>query len=482
MMRVEYFSFLFVFILPCVSETLSETFDDGDENVAASNLPFRHELEDVARGFREKLREELSNLEMEMYEEFLKLLQDIDKAQGNLTEKLTEELSRKVVDVMSKFEKVMAYSTERTEVLNDKMKELFSTLAEWAEHGRPSNAHRDRQKTSVKRRRKVRRDNADRSKRHTGLLAPEDELLLRDVSAVKKLLELDPEDFPIMEGMDDMDAFLDRSIDFDGDLEIDDSDFVLREFVPGTKSKFILKSEPSQEQQRNAPSKSVLPRNCYDLLKEGNTQNGVYFIYPSGNGAATEVWCNQESDGGGWTTIVNRRDGSNPPVNFNVTSDLYDNGFGHPSSNHWIGLEVMHMLTQGRSYKLRVILQDGNGNSTFASYGIFRVGSKVENYTLEVEDYDTNSTADDAFSIHSGKPFVYPIPDSGEGCSHNLGVGWWYLEYPLCFQALATGQFQQTGDEETKASAASAGLEWTAWKGNDVSLLSMAFMIRPVSA
>lgn len=79
-----------------------------------------------------------------------------------------------------------------------------------------------------------------------------------------------------------------------------------------------------------------------------------------------------------------------------------------------------------------------------------------------------------------GKIFHYF--STGEGCSHNLGVGWWYLEYPLCFQALATGQFQQTGDEETKASAASAGLEWTAWKGNDVSLLSMAFMIRPVSA
>lgn len=44
------------------------------------------------------------------------------------------------------------------------------------------------------------------------------------------------------------------------------------------------------------------PRNidCQDYLWEGYRQNGLYTIYPQ-KGGRLEVYCDQQTDGGGWT-------------------------------------------------------------------------------------------------------------------------------------------------------------------------------------
>ena len=44
--------------------------------------------------------------------------------------------------------------------------------------------------------------------------------------------------------------------------------------------------------------------NCKDLLDAGNDQSGVYTIHMPGSGVSKSVYCDQQSDGGGWLVSV----------------------------------------------------------------------------------------------------------------------------------------------------------------------------------
>jgi len=48
-------------------------------------------------------------------------------------------------------------------------------------------------------------------------------------------------------------------------------------------------------------------KNCQDLLVNGYTTSGIYTIDPDGAGGATPIncYCDQTSDGGGWTLVFN---------------------------------------------------------------------------------------------------------------------------------------------------------------------------------
>ena len=44
-----------------------------------------------------------------------------------------------------------------------------------------------------------------------------------------------------------------------------------------------------------------LPWDCLDLQRAGFTQSGQYKVYPDDAGDPFFVWCDMETDGGGWT-------------------------------------------------------------------------------------------------------------------------------------------------------------------------------------
>ena len=43
------------------------------------------------------------------------------------------------------------------------------------------------------------------------------------------------------------------------------------------------------------------PTDCADILAEGVTESGVYTIKPLDSGEPLPVYCDMETDGGGWT-------------------------------------------------------------------------------------------------------------------------------------------------------------------------------------
>lgn len=95
-----------------------------------------------------------------------------------------------------------------------------------------------------------------------------------------------------------------------------------------------------------------------------------------------QVYCDQETAGGGWTVIQRRKDGS---VDFYRGWQDYKNGFGELTGEFWLGLDNIHQLTRyGKQNYLRVDLE----NVLFAEYSNFAVDNETNKYKLTVGGYN----------------------------------------------------------------------------------------------
>ena len=119
---------------------------------------------------------------------------------------------------------------------------------------------------------------------------------------------------------------------------------------------------------------------CAELYKSGKRNSGVYTINPDGL-SAFDVYCDQTTAGGGWTVFQKRMDG---PVDFYRVWADYKRGFGNLNGEFWLRLDKIHRLTSSGKYKLRADLEDSTGNTVYAKYGLFAVGSKGTKYQLSV--------------------------------------------------------------------------------------------------
>lgn len=62
-------------------------------------------------------------------------------------------------------------------------------------------------------------------------------------------------------------------------------------------------------------------------------------------------------------------------------TDLYNmQGFGDPLGEHWLGNDVIHLLTMSRDYNLQVQLQDIEGNQAYSQYDHFYIDGEEKKY------------------------------------------------------------------------------------------------------
>ena len=118
-------------------------------------------------------------------------------------------------------------------------------------------------------------------------------------------------------------------------------------------------------------------------MRQGASQSGVYFIQPNNSNNSFSVYCDMETDGGGWTVLLKRQDGS---VDFYRNWTDCKNGFGNLEGEYWLGLDNMYLLTHqsGDPPQLRVDLADWEGNTAFAKYDQFSVGDEDSDYSLDL--------------------------------------------------------------------------------------------------
>ncbi|EDO30507.1 predicted protein, partial [Nematostella vectensis] len=180
------------------------------------------------------------------------------------------------------------------------------------------------------------------------------------------------------------------------------------------------------------------------------------------------VYCDQTTDGGGWTVFQRRQDGSE---DFYRGWADYKSGFGNLTGEFWLGLDKIFALTHQTENTLRVDLMDWANNTRFAEYEEFAVMGESDLYKLAVGDYTGN--AGDSMTYSNGIAFSTKDRDNDPQSSKNCVVlhkgAWWYRN---CHSANLNGMYHGGGSYANKVS-------WYVWLGHDYSLKRTEMKTRP---
>ena len=201
---------------------------------------------------------------------------------------------------------------------------------------------------------------------------------------------------------------------------------------------------------------------CKDAYQNGLTTSGVYIINPD-NQNEFMVYCDMDTDGGGWTLIHCRFDGS---VSFDRNWTDYEIGFGNKTGEYWLGLSYIHRLTTSASQDLRVDMEDFEGGSAYARYTTFTVANAADSYRLLVSGY--SGTAGDALTYNSGQKFS--TKDRGSNCAKQRKGPWWYRGCSYSHLNSKYYSSRHVGDV--------GGVTWYYWKNTWYSLKTASMKLR----
>ena len=151
-----------------------------------------------------------------------------------------------------------------------------------------------------------------------------------------------------------------------------------------------------------------------------------------------QIWCDMTTDGGGWTVIQRRKDGS---VNFYRNWNDYKNGFGDISGEFWLGNDWIHRLTSRGQHELRIDFNSGK----YAKYSRFSVAGECEKYRLSVAGFSGN--VGDQLAYHNNHFFSTKDRDNDKrsgNCAIFHSGAWWY---DYCYYSNLNGIYGVQGDK-----------------------------------
>uniref|UniRef100_A0A182Q6N4 Fibrinogen C-terminal domain-containing protein n=1 Tax=Anopheles farauti TaxID=69004 RepID=A0A182Q6N4_9DIPT len=221
-----------------------------------------------------------------------------------------------------------------------------------------------------------------------------------------------------------------------------------------------------------ADEKNQFPENVYSSCKNVPTNvTGVQKLQPEKPfKQPITVLCDQEYESGGWVVIQNRFDGS---TNFYRNWQEYKNGFGNLDGEFWLGLDRIHQLTVSGPHELIVLLEDFDGNKTYARYDQFEIGDENQKYILtKINEY--KGTAGDSLGGAKGMKFSTLDSDNdtwSSQCAVSYTGAWWYS---ACHSSNLNGQYLR-GDTKEYAT----GMVWSTFRGHYHALKTSRMMIRP---
>ncbi len=183
-----------------------------------------------------------------------------------------------------------------------------------------------------------------------------------------------------------------------------------------------------------------------------------------------------------------------------MTIILFIKGFGSLRGEFWIGNEVIHTLTNGKNYQLRIDLVDWNDNHYIADYDNFKIDSEKNFYRLHIDgsSYRGNASKDIQDDLNYGlnahnngyfQTYDHSIYSSNSNnnnnnkrrkqhnCAYKTGGAWWFLNETLCLPVNLNGIYVSGA-----SSPQTRGIKWLAMNNHDknYSLKKSKMKIRPV--
>ncbi|GIY22331.1 techylectin-5A [Caerostris darwini] len=213
------------------------------------------------------------------------------------------------------------------------------------------------------------------------------------------------------------------------------------------------------------PTADEKPRDCSEISLGSAKQSGVYTIWPSWqllSKPPLEVYCDMETEGGGWT-VIQRRGSFPQQQDFNQDWENYKTGFGNISQEFWLGNDNIFALTNQKECEVRFDLEDDGGEHSYAVYEVFRIEGESTSYTLHIKNYSGN--AGDGMKNYGGNKFSTKDKELTTKAEQS-GGGWWFGDSRY---SNPNGKFQSSYPKS---------IYWYNWRKYD-GLKSVEIKIRP---
>ena len=203
-------------------------------------------------------------------------------------------------------------------------------------------------------------------------------------------------------------------------------------------------------------------------------QSGLYAIRdPCSAGsdlystARLTVYCDMETDGGGWI-VIQRRNASMGWVNFYRNWADYEKGFGDWDGEFWIGLKNIHKLTNQQNMALNITVWNSTGNSINWNYQLFGIYDKTNRYAVSALSGSSGSgSIFGAFEHGAGSSFHFNTYDyyvGSNNCVFSRQSGWWYYSGRCSDYANPNGRHHPSGIYGTHSTG--ERLFWRTSSGN----------------
>ncbi|KAM7352216.1 uncharacterized protein ACRADG_004849 isoform 2-T2 [Cochliomyia hominivorax] len=341
---------------------------------------------------QQQINTELEELQIQKREKQIQRINDLEKNYSNLIElfnavrKSEERLIEKNADLEEKTLKISVEGKNRTNSINMLFKEVES----------------------------LSQNNLDLEAKYLELYKLYENVSSANDILEKRLYTMAEHESDLLSNLEELKIFEQNKVEFD--IRVDK--------LPKLKQSCV---------------EQTIPTDCATATKCTN-KSGYYNISVSGTETKEIlVYCDTETNGGGWLHILRRHNSSN---DFSRPWSDYVHGFGDVELNYWLGLENLHALTNNNGQQeLYIYIKNSGEESRFAHYDNFVVGNSSEFYELKsVGTY--NGTAGDVMAYIVGTKFSTTDVDNdtweNRSCASRYESGWWYGE---CADLVPTAYF-----------------------------------------
>ena len=170
------------------------------------------------------------------------------------------------------------------------------------------------------------------------------------------------------------------------------------------------------------------------------------------NSARLVVYCDMETDGGGWI-VIQRRNTSMGWVNFARSWADYEKGFGDLDGEFWIGLKNIYELTNQQRMSLRLSVWNDTVHNVTWNYGFFRISDANTRYALLPIGLGSGQGSDQrAFNYDRGNFTTVDNYSGRSNCGYRRQSGWWYYNGQCSMTTNPNGLHQPSGLRDSDAS------------------------------